>query len=68
LIGAGPLTECLATMAYVLWIRCHGMRPARGIPGLLGLLTVSTMRTEMPDDVVLDMRPDRRTCVVALDA
>jgi len=24
------------------------------------------MRTEMPDDVVLEMRPDRRTCVVAL--
>jgi len=24
------------------------------------------MRTEMPDDVVLEIRPDRRTCVVAL--
>lgn len=65
LIGAGPLTECLATMAIFCGFAvtvCDPREEYRGSWVLGGV----TMRTEMPDDVVLDMRPDRRTCVVAL--
>jgi len=65
LIGAGPLTECLATMAIFCGFAvtvCDPREEYRGSWALVGV----TMRTEMPDDVVLDMRPDRRTCVVAL--
>jgi xanthine dehydrogenase accessory factor len=65
LIGAGPLTECLATMAIFCGFAvtvCDPREEYRGSWALGGV----TMRTEMPDDVVLDMRPDRRTCVVAL--
>jgi len=65
LIGAGPLTECLATMAIFCGFAvtvCDPREEYRGSWALVG----AAMRTEMPDDVVLDMRPDRRTCVVAL--
>ena len=65
LIGAGPLTECLATMAIFCGFAvtvCDPREEYRGSWALGGV----TMRTDMPDDVVLDMRPDRRTCVVAL--
>jgi len=65
LIGAGPLTECLATMAIFCGFAvtvCDPREEYRGSWALGGV----TMRTEMPDDVVIDMRPDRRTCVVAL--
>ncbi len=65
LIGAGPLTECLATMAIFCGFAvtvCDPREEYRGSWALGGV----TMRTEMPDDVVLEMRPDRRTCVVAL--
>lgn len=65
LIGAGPLTECLATMAVFCGFAvtvCDPREEYRGSWALGGV----TMRTEMPDDVVQDMRPDRRTCVVAL--
>ncbi|NBW25160.1 MAG: XdhC family protein [Betaproteobacteria bacterium] len=65
LIGAGPLTECLATMAIFCGFAvtvCDPREEYRGSWALGGV----TMRTEMPDDVVVDMRPDRRTCVVAL--
>ncbi len=65
LIGAGPLTECLATMAIFCGFAvtvCDPREEYRGSWALGGV----TMRTEMPDDVVVGMRPDRRTCVVAL--
>jgi len=65
LIGAGPLTECLATMAIFCGFAvtvCDPREEYRGSWALGGV----TMRTDMPDDLVLEMRPDRRTCVVAL--
>lgn len=65
LIGAGPLTECLATMALFCGFAvtvCDPRAEYRGSWSVSG----AAMRTEMPDDVVLEMRPDRRTCVVAL--
>ena len=65
LIGAGPLTECLATMAIFCGFAVTVCDPREEYRGSWALVGVA-MRTEMPDDVVLDMRPDRRTCVVAL--
>ena len=65
LIGAGPLTECLATMAIFCGFAVTVCDPREEYRGSWALGGVA-MRTEMPDDVVVDMRPDRRTCVVAL--
>ena len=65
LIGAGPLTECLATMAIFCGFAVTVCDPREEYRGSWALGGVA-MRTEMPDDVVIDMRPDRRTCVVAL--
>ena len=65
LIGAGPLTECLATMAIFCGFAVTVCDPREEYRGGWALGGVA-MRTEMPDDVVIDMRPDRRTCVVAL--
>ena len=65
LIGAGPLTECLATMAIFCGFAVTVCDPREEYRGSWTLGGVA-MRTEMPDDVVTDMRPDRRTCVVAL--
>jgi len=65
LIGAGPLTECLATMAIFCGFAVTVCDPREEYRGSWALGGVA-MRTEMPDDVVTDMRPDRRTCVVAL--
>ena len=65
LIGAGQLTEYLATMALFSRLCGHGMRPARGIPQRL-VVAGATVVSDMPDDVVLAFKPDRRSCVVAL--
>ncbi|NBX05342.1 MAG: XdhC family protein [Betaproteobacteria bacterium] len=65
LIGAGPLTECLATMALFCGFAVTVCDPRAEYRGSWSVNGVA-MRTEMPDDVVLAMRPDRRTCVVAL--
>ncbi|MFN3375849.1 MAG: XdhC family protein [Burkholderiaceae bacterium] len=65
LIGAGQLTEYLATMALFSGFAVTVCDPreeysrAWNVPG-------ATLTREMPDDVVLSFRPDRRTCVVAL--
>lgn len=65
LIGAGQLSEYLATMAmfngfYVSV--CDPREEYRKSWSVSGVRIV----TEMPDDVVRAMRPDARTCVVAL--
>jgi len=65
LIGAGQLTEYLATMAMfsgfavTLCDPRAEYRTAWSLPGV-------TITTEMPDDAVLAFKPDRRSCVVAL--
>lgn len=65
LIGAGQLTEYLATMAlfngFAVTV-CDPREEYRGgwrVPG-------ATVSSEMPDDVVRAFRPDRRSCVLAL--
>ena len=65
LIGAGQLTEYLATMALFSGFAvtvCDPREEYRGswnVPGI-------NLLTGMPDDVVIAFRPDRRSCVVAL--
>jgi xanthine dehydrogenase accessory factor len=65
LIGAGQLTEYLATMALFSGFAvtvCDPREEYRGAWSVAGATVVSGM----PDDVVTSFRPDRRSCVVAL--
>ncbi len=65
LIGAGQLTEYLATMAlfngFAVTV-CDPREEYRGAWSVAGARVVS----DMPDDEVLAFKPDRRSCVVAL--
>jgi xanthine dehydrogenase accessory factor len=65
LIGAGQLTEYLATMALFSGFAvtvCDPREEYRGAWSVAGAKVVS----EMPDDVVTAFRADRRSCVIAL--
>ena len=65
IIGAGQLTEYLATMALFSGFAvtvCDPRDEYRASWRVEGATVVS----EMPDDVVQAFKPDRRTCVVAL--
>jgi xanthine dehydrogenase accessory factor len=65
LIGAGQLTEYLATMALFSGFAvtvCDPREEYRGAWSVPGARLVS----EMPDDVVLAFKPDRRSSVIAL--
>ena len=65
LIGAGQLTEYLATMALFSGFSvtvCDPRAEYRGTWSVSGARLVS----DMPDDVVIAFKPDRRSCVVAL--
>jgi xanthine dehydrogenase accessory factor len=65
LIGAGQLTEYLATMALFSGFAvtvCDPREEYRGAWSVPGAQLVS----EMPDDVMSSFKADRRSCVVAL--
>ena len=65
LIGAGQLTEYLATMALFSGFAvtvCDPREEYRGAWSVPGAKLVS----DMPDDVVLAFKPDRRSSVIAL--
>jgi xanthine dehydrogenase accessory factor len=65
LIGAGQLTEYLATMALFSGFAvtvCDPREEYRGAWSVPGARVLS----DMPDDVVQAFKPDRRSCVVAL--
>jgi xanthine dehydrogenase accessory factor len=65
LIGAGQLTEYLATMALFSGFAvtvCDPREEYRGAWNVPGAKVLS----EMPDDVVNAFKPDSRSCVVAL--
>lgn len=65
LIGAGQLTEYLATMAQFSGFAvtvCDPREEYRSAWSVAGVKVVS----DMPDDVVIAFRPDRRSCVIAL--
>ncbi|MDI1275265.1 XdhC family protein [Polaromonas sp.] len=65
LIGAGQLTEYLATMALFSGFAvtvCDPREEYRSAWSVAGAKVLS----EMPDDVVIAFKPDRRSCVIAL--
>lgn len=65
LIGAGQLTEYLATMAQFSGFAvtvCDPREEYRSAWSVAGVAVVS----DMPDDVVTAFKPDRRSCVIAL--
>jgi len=65
LIGAGQLTEYLATMAQFSGFAvtvCDPREEYRSAWSVAGV----TVSGDMPDDVVIAFRPDRRSCVIAL--
>ncbi len=65
LIGAGQLTEYLATMAQFNGFAVTVCDPREEYAGAWGVAG-ATLTREMPDDVVTSFRPDRRSCVIAL--
>ncbi|MCY7370513.1 MAG: XdhC family protein [Polaromonas sp.] len=65
LIGAGPLTEYLATMALFSGFAvtvCDPREEYRSAWSVHGARVLS----DMPDEVVAAFKPDRRSCVIAL--
>lgn len=65
IIGAGQLSEYLATMALFSGFAvtvCDPREEYRGAWSVPGV----TVLADMPDDVVTAFKPDRRSCVVAL--
>jgi xanthine dehydrogenase accessory factor len=65
LIGAGQMTEYLATMAlfngFAVTV-CDPREEYRGAWSVAGV----TVKHDMPDDLVGSFKPDRRSCVIAL--
>jgi xanthine dehydrogenase accessory factor len=65
LIGAGQLTEYLATMALFSGFAvtvCDPREEYRSAWSVVG----AVVQSDMPDDVVNAFKPDRRSCVIAL--
>jgi xanthine dehydrogenase accessory factor len=65
LIGAGQLTEYLATMALFSGFAVTVCDPREEYRGAWSVANVKVV-SDMPDDVVTAFKPDRRSCVVAL--
>ena len=65
LIGAGQLTEYLATMALFSGFAVTVCDPREEYRGAWSVANVS-VTSAMPDDVVTAFKADRRSCVVAL--
>ena len=65
LIGAGQLTEYLATMALFCGFAVTVCDPREEYRGAWSVPGVRVL-PDMPDDVVAQFKPDRRSCVVAL--
>jgi xanthine dehydrogenase accessory factor len=65
LIGAGQLTEYLATMALFSGFAVTVCDPREEYSGSWNV-PAARLVTDMPDDVVAAFRPDRRSCVIAL--
>ncbi|MBC5766877.1 XdhC family protein [Ramlibacter albus] len=65
LIGAGQLTEYLATMALFSGFAVTVCDPREEYSGSWNV-PAARLVTDMPDDVVTAFKPDRRSCVIAL--
>ena len=65
LIGAGQLTECLATMATLNGFAVTVCDPRPNYRDAWSMPQVAVV-TDMPDDAVVSFKPDRRSSVIAL--
>lgn len=65
LIGAGQLTEYLATMALFSGFAVTVCDPREEYRGAWSVAGVRLLN-QMPDEVVASFKPDRRSCVIAL--
>jgi xanthine dehydrogenase accessory factor len=65
IIGAGQMSEYLATMALFNGFAVTICDPRQEYSGSWSVRNV-VLTAEMPDDVVLSFKPDRRSCVIAL--
>ena len=65
LIGAGQMTEYLATMAMFNGFTVTVCDPREEYRGTWSVAGVN-LSSEMPDDLVQAFKPDRRSCVIAL--
>ncbi len=65
LIGAGQLTEYLATMAKFSGFAVTVCDPREEYRSAWQVAGVK-VESDMPDDVVIAFKPDRRSCVIAL--
>ena len=65
LIGAGQMTEYLATMAIFNGFAVTVCDPREEYRGAWSVAGVA-LSSDMPDDVVRSFAPDRRSCVIAL--
>lgn len=65
LIGAGQMTEYLATMAIFNGFAVTVCDPREEYRGAWSVAGVA-LHSDMPDDVVRAFKPDRRSCVIAL--
>lgn len=65
LIGAGQLSEYLATMAIFSGFAVTVCDPREEYRGAWNV-SAARVLSDMPDDVVQAFKPDRRSCVVAL--
>jgi xanthine dehydrogenase accessory factor len=65
LIGAGQLTEYLASMAQFSGFAVTVCDPREEYRSAWSVPSV-TVQSSMPDDVVIAFKPDRRSCVIAL--
>lgn len=65
LIGAGQMTEYLATMAIFNGFAVTVCDPREEYRGAWSVAGVA-LSSDMPDDVVRAFAPDRRSCVIAL--
>jgi xanthine dehydrogenase accessory factor len=65
LVGAGQLTEYLATMALFSGFAVTVCDPREEYTGAWSVPNVTLLK-DMPDDVVQQFKPDSRSCVIAL--
>jgi xanthine dehydrogenase accessory factor len=65
LVGAGQLTEYLATMALFSGFAVTVCDPREEYTGAWSVPNVTVLK-DMPDDVVKQFKPDSRSCVIAL--
>lgn len=65
LVGAGQLTEYLATMALFSGFAVTVCDPREEYTGAWSVPHVTVLK-DMPDDVVQQFKPDSRSCVIAL--